>query len=93
VTYQEKVMTIWRANGGATPDARLNMALGLASEAGEVCDVIRTQTWKHRVKSNNLKEELGDVLFFVAAISAEYGYTIEDIQDANLEKLKARYGK
>lgn len=93
MTYQEKVMIIWHTNAGAMPDARLNMALGLASEAGEVCDAIRTEQWKHRVKSNNLKEELGDVLFFVAAIAAEYGWSIEDIQNTNLEKLKARYGK
>lgn len=38
----------------------------------------------------NVKKELGDILWFVAAIAADHGYTLEEIGQTNLSKLSAR---
>ena len=37
-----------------------------------------------------IKLELGDVLWYVAQLSAELGFKLEDIAKANLDKLESR---
>lgn len=70
-------------------------ALGLAEEAGEVagkyakavrdCNgVIDTE------RTEAIKKELGDVLWFVAELSTQLGLTLEEVMDANIEKLTSR---
>ena len=41
----------------------------------------------------NLKEELGDALWYIAIICKELDIHISDIMMTNIEKLKARYGE
>ena len=42
---------------------------------------------------DDLKGELGDVLFSVTALSGLYGWTLDDIMTFNVEKLDARAAK
>lgn len=65
-------------------------ALGLAGEAGEVCALVFAGqgTEVDRVK---LKKELGDVLWYVAALCSKFGLDLGDVMTANIEKLRARY--
>ncbi len=37
-----------------------------------------------------MKAELGDVLWYVSALSDYYGITLQDVLDYNVSKLKAR---
>ena len=39
----------------------------------------------------NIKEELGDLLFYVARFMELYGWTFEEVMQLNTDKLKARY--
>lgn len=69
------------------------IALGLAGESGEVIDIIK----KSMVKSeqpdrDHLKEEMGDAIYYWVKLANYYGFDIEDILDANHEKLTKRYG-
>ena len=69
--------------------------LGLAGEAGEVAEKIKKILRDHGgvVKSElkeEIKKELGDVLWYVAQISTEFGLSLRDIAVANLEKLQSR---
>jgi NTP pyrophosphatase (non-canonical NTP hydrolase) len=66
--------------------------LGLAGEVGEIYS-LRAKAVRdgYLVGYNeNMKKELGDVLWFVAAIAADNGYTLEDIARANIDKLFSR---
>ena len=69
--------------------------LGLAGEAGEVADKV-----KKVLRDNNgefdewrkiqIAAEIGDVLWYIAALTNDLGYTLEDIAKLNLGKLKSR---
>ena len=70
-------------------------ALGLAGEAGEVAEhakkAIRDDggliTAERRAA---MSKELGDVLWYVAQLASELGLDLEEIAQANLEKLLSR---
>lgn len=66
--------------------------LGLAGEAGEVADLIKKQIYhQHGLDREALKKELGDVLWYVAALCSNVGLSLDDVMRANIEKLKARF--
>ena len=70
-------------------------ALGLAGEPGEVCEKLKkairdeggTITPERKAL---LAKELGDVLWYIAALSTELGLSLEEIASGNLSKLAAR---
>ena len=67
------------------------VALGLCSEAGEVADVLRKKLFYGKpTPPEELEKELGDVLWYVAALSSELDVTLQDVADANLQKLADR---
>lgn len=65
------------------------MGLGLASEAGEVCGVIKKWV-RDDAPLNDLHAELGDVLWYIARIADELGWDIEELFKANQKKLQDR---
>ena len=67
-------------------------ALGLAGEAGEVADLIKKAIFHQQgVEVEKLKKELGDVLWYVAALCTHLEISLSDVMSLNLEKLSARY--
>lgn len=67
-------------------------ALGLAGEAGEVADLIKKQIYhQHGLDREALKKELGDVLWYVAALCSDFGLSLDEVMRANIEKLDARF--
>ena len=68
------------------------LALGIAGEAGEVADLVKKELGHgHPRNSEKMAKELGDVLWYVAALAEEYGYSLSAVATMNIEKLKARY--
>ena len=65
------------------------LGLGLASEAGEVCSVIKKHI-RDNTPLNDLFAELGDCIWYLARISDCVGWSLEDIIQANREKLESR---
>lgn len=94
--YQEKAMTTRTAEtyGDA---AIIYPTLGLTGEAGEVADKVKkvlrgddgtkefTDERKHAIAL-----ELGDVMWYVAALAHDLGFTLHDIASMNLQKLHLR---
>jgi NTP pyrophosphatase (non-canonical NTP hydrolase) len=70
-------------------------ALGLCSEAGEVADKIKkAMRDNHGIVSDltkiGLKKELGDCLWYLAAIAGDFGWDLGDLAVENLLKLEDR---
>lgn len=73
-------------------DALANGALGIAGEAGEVADAIKKHLFHgHALDVEGLRDELGDVLWYVATLAKTLGLSLDDVAAANVAKLKARY--
>lgn len=71
---------------------RLIFALGLAGEAGEVCEILKKHHGHGRgLDPTALKAELGDVLWYVAAIATAHGLSLAEIAAFNNAKLRRRY--
>ena len=90
--YQEKAITTKVYPGGlAIP----YVTLGLVGEAGEVAEKVKKII---RDKSGIMSEEdklelgkeIGDVLWYAAALADELGLKIGDIAQGNIDKLEKR---
>lgn len=67
-------------------------ALGLLGEAGEVGEHIKKAVFhRHTLDPEILKKELGDVLWYLAALCTNLNLNLEEVMQANIEKLAARY--
>jgi NTP pyrophosphatase (non-canonical NTP hydrolase) len=70
----------------------INYTMGLFGEVGEVVDLIKKIVFHgHEVDRHKVKEELGDVLFYLAAICTVLEINMDDVATYNVEKLKLRY--
>ncbi|ADL45333.1 nucleoside triphosphate pyrophosphohydrolase family protein [Micromonospora aurantiaca (nom. illeg.)] len=72
--------------------------LGLASEAGEVADVVkRIERDDDGAVTDRTRDaiagELGDVLWYVAQVASEFGLDLSEIARGNLEKLQGRHDR
>ena len=73
-------------------DQLVNYCLGVAGEAGEVADIIKKAIYHgHILSPEKIVEELGDVLFYVAAIASTLHINLDEIAEKNVEKLLRRY--
>ena len=91
--YQQGARTTARyPDVGANP---IYPTLGLCGEAGEVADkvkkVLRDQDGVFSAEvAQSLMLELGDVLWYVAQLASELGFELDQIAEANLQKLASR---
>lgn len=68
------------------------MGLGIAGEAGEVADYLKKVLGHgHELDLMALAKELGDVLWYVAALATMHHLRLEDIAALNINKLRARF--
>lgn len=72
--------------------------LGLAGEAGEVANIVK------KIQRDNdgvitdeirgkLKDELGDVLWYISACADELGLTLNEVAEFNVGKLAKRHNR
>jgi len=72
--------------------------LGLAGEAGEVANIVKKIQRDHGGVINDeirekLKDELGDVLWYISACADELGITLDQIAEHNVQKLAKRHNR
>ncbi len=69
--------------------------IGLMGEAGEIANkvkkVIRDDKGKITIeRRQEIKEEIGDTMWYIAQLSTELGLKLSDVAKSNLEKLSSR---
>ena len=72
--------------------------IGLVNEAGEVAGkikkIFRDQNGEITEEDRqSLKNELGDVLWYLTQICTELGLTLEKVAETNITKLSSRQGR
>ena len=90
-TYQEAAMR--------TADPKLNTEeslleglIGLNSEAGEALDIYKKHVFqKHDLDKEKIALELGDALWYLTEAAVALGYSLEDVMEMNIKKLRKRY--
>lgn len=71
---------------------RLNHAVfGLNSEAGEVAGILQKEYQGHPIDNEHMKKELGDCLWMIAEACEACGFSLDDVMETNINKLRARY--
>ena len=76
----------------------MNWLLGLAGEAGELCNSAKKcmfhraglVTWNAQ-DYTKLLDELGDVMWYASQLCNWLNVPLEDVMQTNIEKLKDRY--
>lgn len=70
----------------------MHMALGLVTEAGEFADVYKKAlAYNKEIDYVNLKEEIGDILWYISNFCNMLGWSLSDVMDLNIKKLETRY--
>lgn len=92
--YQEKALNTWN------PPERIKeldisyLALGLGNEAGEVQGkvkkLLRGDYNLTKDMQKAIQQELGDVLWYLSTLAHEFGISLDDIAQDNLNKLADR---
>lgn len=96
--YQKVAITTDLFDGtqhALTDLAFFEKVLGLVGEAGEVADKFKKIYRDNQGKMNDeqkqqMAKELGDVLWYINAISCYLGLSLDDIAQQNLDKLLDR---
>jgi NTP pyrophosphatase (non-canonical NTP hydrolase) len=70
----------------------LHMVLGLTTEVGELADCFKkNMAYGKEMDWTNVKEEIGDLMFYIAGLCSINNFNLELILENNVNKLKVRY--
>jgi NTP pyrophosphatase (non-canonical NTP hydrolase) len=104
--FEDYVRNNWTiGNPGCSPYEHLKsiaiMGLGAGGETGEVqehvkklirdydCDVLSYVHDRHE----KVLHELGDAMHYLTKVTQLFGFTIDEVLQANIDKLNDRYGR
>lgn len=91
--YQKKAITTGRDKGAK--DEFFHLVLGLVGESGEIAEKVKKlirdkNSDLSQVDIDDMKKELGDVLWYTASLANYLNIDLEDIAQTNLDKLSSR---
>lgn len=73
-------------------DVLINSVMGLCGESGEAIDIVKKWLAQgHDLDRAHLARELGDIAWYLAEAATALEIPLEEILQANLDKLKKRY--
>ena len=73
-------------------DVLINSVMGLCGEAGEAIDIVKKwMAHGHELDREHLAKELGDIAWYLAEAATALDLSLDEILEANIEKLKKRY--
>lgn len=90
--YQQKVLQFRSESADA-----MYAVIGLSGEVGELHSLL-AKSIRDGVKDEaefekNVKKELGDILWFIAAIADDFEASLDEIAQGNYYKLKDRFDR
>ena len=89
--YQQLAMTTLNKEL-SEKDVLINGVMGLCGESGEAIDIVKKWLAQgHELDKQKLAKELGDIAWYLAETAYALDIPLEDIFQANIEKLKKRY--
>ena len=70
----------------------LNACLGLSGEVGEFNDMIKKWVFHEKdLDIEHAKQEAGDICWYLAMLCESFGWSLDEIMQMNVDKLKTRY--
>ena len=66
------------------------LALGLTGEAGEVANKVKKIMRDGKFDREAIADEVGDCLWYIAALCRDLNVNMQDVADNNIKKLKDR---
>lgn len=70
----------------------IHAVMGLAGEVGEVTDAVKKSVlYNKELDVVNVKEECGDILWYMALLLDQIGSSFEEVMKMNHDKLETRY--
>ena len=89
--YQALAMTTLNPSL-SSKEVLINSVMGLCGESGEAIDIVKKWLAQgHELDKEHLAKELGDIAWYLAEAATALDIPLEDILQANLDKLKKRY--
>lgn len=69
-----------------------NACLGLSGEVGEFNDMIKKWIFHEKpLDIDHAKKEAGDICWYLAMLCESFGWSLDEIMQMNVDKLKSRY--
>lgn len=70
----------------------INSVMGLCGESGEAIDIVKKwMAQGYELDKEHLAKELGDIAWYLAEAATALEIPLDDIFQANIDKLKKRY--
>jgi NTP pyrophosphatase (non-canonical NTP hydrolase) len=70
----------------------MHAVMGLAGEVGEVTDAVKKSVLYNKpLDVQNVKEEAGDILWYMSLLLDQVGSSFEEVMQMNHDKLEKRY--
>lgn len=89
--YQKQAMTTLNPELNKK-DVLINSVMGLCGESGEAIDIVKKWLAQgHELDKAHLAKELGDIAWYLAEAATALDLSLEEILQANIDKLKKRY--
>ena len=87
-----KQVEVTRAPLELTLDDNTHMLFGMLTELGEITDVFKKYlAYEKDIDWVNVKEEIGDLMWYIAGFCNVNDLDLEEILQTNIDKLRARY--
>lgn len=89
--YQQLAMTTLNPEL-SKKEVLINSVMGLCGESGEAIDIVKKWLAQgHELDKAHLAKELGDIAWYLAEAATALDLPLEQILQANIDKLKKRY--
>ena len=89
--YQKLAMRTCSIPNDRVMDKAYHAIFGLTSEAGEVSGILQKTYQGHEIDLEHVEKELGDCLWMIAEACDAFGFSLDEVMELNIEKLRKRY--